>query len=227
MCRVGCPATETKRPLLNLKLLHLALADRGQWPLLWGSSAAESEARATCAMGSLDTVLASISPNTVRRELSDRDFNRGCLMAGTSNLTAIITMPRQVSPEVLRLFVRPKRLQYSTFVEFMQLLVAFSTGPEEFYEQACAVLYIVVRALSAFLPNPCWHCDPQSSRRPLRPVQLRLAGRRNSACVDGHQLHYSISLFRTPWWCEQCGGARRLAPPSCSRQGAAGRMTLL
>ena len=41
----------------------------------------------------------------------------------------------QVAPEVLRLFVRPKRLQYSTFVEFMQLLVAFSTGPDEFYEQ--------------------------------------------------------------------------------------------
>ena len=40
-----------------------------------------------------------------------------------------------MAPEVLRLFVRPKRLQYSTFVEFMQLLVAFSTGPDEFYEQ--------------------------------------------------------------------------------------------
>ena len=42
----------------------------------------------------------------------------------------------QIAPEVLKLFVRPKRLQYSTFIEFMELLVRFSSGPEEFYEQA-------------------------------------------------------------------------------------------
>ena len=51
-------------------------------------------------------------------------------------MAALASTRSQVAPEVLRLFVRPKRLQYSTFVEFMQLLVAFSTGPEEFYEQA-------------------------------------------------------------------------------------------
>jgi hypothetical protein len=41
----------------------------------------------------------------------------------------------EVSPHVLSLFVRPKRLQYNTFVEFMQMLVDFASGPEAFYDQ--------------------------------------------------------------------------------------------
>ena len=41
-----------------------------------------------------------------------------------------------VAPDTLRLFVRPKRLQYSTFVSIVDTLVGFAGAPESFYDQA-------------------------------------------------------------------------------------------
>jgi hypothetical protein len=41
----------------------------------------------------------------------------------------------EVVPDFLALFVRPKRLQYNTFVDIMQMLVDFASGPEAFYDQ--------------------------------------------------------------------------------------------
>jgi len=42
---------------------------------------------------------------------------------------------KAVAPDFLRLFVRPKKLQYSTFIDQMDMFVGFSTGPEAFYDQ--------------------------------------------------------------------------------------------
>ena len=41
-----------------------------------------------------------------------------------------------MAPDTLRLFVRPKRLQYSTFVSIVDTLVGFAGAPESFYDQA-------------------------------------------------------------------------------------------
>ena len=80
---------------------------------------------------------------------------------------------------MLRLFVRPKRLQYSTFVEFMQLLVAFSTGPDEFYEQvqylidSCASILLYSRNDSSSLSSngPCPDSSPLLVQ--VKPLAIR------------------------------------------------------
>jgi hypothetical protein len=40
---------------------------------------------------------------------------------------------QRTAPDLLTLFVRPKALQYSTFVQLMETLVQFAQDPEEFY----------------------------------------------------------------------------------------------
>eukprot|EP00291_Cryptomonas_curvata_P022400 CAMPEP_0172170956 /NCGR_PEP_ID=MMETSP1050-20130122/11618_1 /TAXON_ID=233186 /ORGANISM="Cryptomonas curvata, Strain CCAP979/52" /LENGTH=924 /DNA_ID=CAMNT_0012842321 /DNA_START=324 /DNA_END=3094 /DNA_ORIENTATION=+ len=42
---------------------------------------------------------------------------------------------KSIAPDFLQLFVRPKALQYSTFIDQMDMLVGFAAGPEAFYEQ--------------------------------------------------------------------------------------------
>ena len=42
---------------------------------------------------------------------------------------------KDLAPEFLSLFVRPRKLQYSTFVDVVETLVGFAVSPEDFYEQ--------------------------------------------------------------------------------------------
>ena len=44
---------------------------------------------------------------------------------------------QRCAPDLLCLFVRPKALQYSTFVQLMETIVQFVHDPEEFYNQVC------------------------------------------------------------------------------------------
>ena len=46
---------------------------------------------------------------------------------------------QRTAPDLLTLFVRPKALQYSTFVQLMETLVQFAQDPEEFYHMVGAI----------------------------------------------------------------------------------------
>jgi hypothetical protein len=64
---------------------------------------------------------------------------------------------QRTAPDLLTLFVRPKALQYSTFVQLMETLVQFAQDPEEFYHMvgASAIGIFCCTPISRFSRNRC------------------------------------------------------------------------
>jgi len=60
----------------------------------------------------------------IRETLSDEEFGE-----------IFYAQMQDQAPDMLRLFVRPRKLQYSTFVSIVDLLVRFAGNPEIFYDQ--------------------------------------------------------------------------------------------
>jgi hypothetical protein len=58
---------------------------------------------------------------------------------------------QRTAPELLVLFVRPKALQYSTFVQLMHTLVQFVQDPEEFYNQVPSIWLTMHQGTGVFI----------------------------------------------------------------------------
>ena len=98
-------------------------AESAAWDWFWGDI--EKSMRLT-----VDAYEAGVS-EIVRRDWKAIQASHTDEEFGTIFFSEI----KAVAPDFLRLFVRPKRLQYSTFIDQMDMFVGFSSAPEEFYDQ--------------------------------------------------------------------------------------------
>ena len=98
-------------------------AESAAWDWFWG----HVEASMRCTIEAYEAGVA----DTVHRDWkaiqaahTDEEFG-----------TIFFSEIKAVAPDFLRLFVRPKRMQYSTFIDQMEMFIGFSSAPEEFYDQ--------------------------------------------------------------------------------------------
>lgn len=99
------------------------LEETAAWAWFWGRC--ESSMRVTMEAHErdyADTVTQSWSD--ILKEHSNEAFG-----------TVFYSEMQSTAPELLGLFVRPKALQYSTFIRLIETLVCFAQDPEEFYHQ--------------------------------------------------------------------------------------------